>query len=386
MNQQDWCELVFPSDVLNELGKSNAGNELTLESTAQPIPVKKQEKYNINRWALTGRDDVGINSKCYKVYNSFIDGDNNDPDDWKELCYLWSSDFRTHITENRWNDYCVRLDSLLAKYDFRNSSFEEESSDKVEVLEDHKWIKVENNNYKVVLNKSKGLTINKLIIKKFGENSLLGSLDHGYYDDISLGADYYSGHAVIERSGEHKVTDLGKISHIIDEKNKSIVTNQKCGNYTFNQIIKFENEKLVFEKHIEVNSSEKAIIRPYSFTFNPEVLDRESLYIATHNGGLTIEKFYLNGKNISHGDIYSSLISARHGFGNTEGIVIVGDKDKSVTFECNMSVSALIPSIIYKEMDNTCFFRLQYSAMEIDETHKKYEILSKRFQLSIYCN
>jgi len=33
-----------------------------------------------------------------------------------------------------------------------------------------------------------------------------------------------------------------------------------------------------------------------------------------------------------------------------------------------MSTSALIPSIIYKEMAGTCFFRLQYSAREIDET------------------
>ena len=133
---------------------------------------------------------------------------------------------------------------------------------------------------------------------------------------------------------------------------------------------KFENEKLVFEKHIELDISKKAIIRPYNFTFNPEIWDRESLYIATHNGGSTLEKFNLKGQNISHGDIYSSLISACHGFGNTEGVFIVGDVDKSITFECNMSVSALIPSIFYKEMDGTYFFRLQYSVREMDETLK----------------
>ena len=191
-------------------------------------------------------------------------------------------------------------------------------------------------------------------------------------DDISLGADYYSGHAVIERPGEHKVTDLGKVEpEIIESENEvNLITNQKWGSYTFSQNIILKNDKITFEKRIKSDAIEKAVIRPFSFTFNPEVWDRESLYIATHNGGSALEKFYLKGQNISHGDIYSSLISARHGFGNTEGKIIIGDKEKAIVFECDMSVSALIPSIIYKEMDGTYYFRLQYSAMEMDETVK----------------
>ncbi len=368
LNQQDWCGFVFPSDVLKGLENPYAGHELHLESPSQPIPVKKQEKYNINRWALTGRDDLGINSKCYKIFNSFVKNDNNNPVDWKELSYLWSSDFRTHITEKRWNDYYERLDSLLSKCEFTKCIDNEKYSEKTDVFNDKKWLTVENDNYKVVLNKNKGLIIQKLVFKKFGEESLLGTLDHGYYDDISLGADYYSGHVVIERPGEHKVTDLGTVSPVLDENGYSIVSTQKIGNYSFKQQINFVDDKIIFEKHIETGLSEKAIIRPYNFTFNPESWDKGSLYIATHNGGSRIEKFFLSKQKISHGDIYSSLISARHGFGNSEGIFVVGDKEKSITFECNMSVSALIPSIIYKEIDGTYFFRLQYSAREMDET------------------
>jgi hypothetical protein len=133
-----------------------------------------------------------------------------------------------------------------------------------------------------------------------------------------------------------------------------------------------------------VESSEKATIRPYNYTFNPRSWDSISLYIATHNGGSTLEKFYLNGQSISHGDIYSSLISARHGFGNPEGIFIVGDKDKFITFESDMSVSALIPSIIYKEIDNTYYLRLQYSAREIDETLKNSTLgISTKLSISL---
>ena len=115
LNQQDWCKLVFPSIFLNGLKKLNAGHELQLETPSQPIPVKKQEKYNINRWALTGSDDLGINTKCYQIYDSFIQEENDNSGDWKELCYLWSSDFRTHITKKRWTEYLSRLDEFISR-------------------------------------------------------------------------------------------------------------------------------------------------------------------------------------------------------------------------------------------------------------------------------
>ena len=114
-------------------------------------------------------------------------------------------------------------------------------------------------------------------------------------------------------------------------------------------------------------------------SLNISKLEGKSLYIATHNGGSTLEKFNLKELNISHGDIYSSLISARHGYGNTEGLFIVGDKDKFLNFVCDMSILALMPSIIYKEMDGTYFFRLHYSAKEMDETVKpsSFKLFSK---------
>jgi len=372
LKRQDWCEFIFPSEVLNYLNDRNGGNEVKLESPSQPIPVKKQEKYNINRWALTGRDDVGINSKCYKIYNSFVENDNQNPEDWKELSYLWSSDFRTHITEKRWNDYCNRLDLLLKKNEISNISNNENYSECPKVIDDKKWLIVENDNYKVILNKNKGLTIQNLVYKKFGKESLLGTLEHGYFDDISLGADYYSGHAVIERPSEHKITDLGKVEPEIIESEWGVKlkTYHKWNDYTFAQYIHLKKEIIIIEKTINVDAIGKSIFRPYNFTFNPEAWDNESLYVATHNGGSRVEKFFLTGQNISHGDIYSSLISARHGFGNSEGKFVVGDKYKSIAFECNMAISALIPSIIYKEIVDTYFFRLQYSAGEIDETVK----------------
>ncbi len=47
--------LTLPSNVLEMLSEPIAGNRLSLESPEHPIPVKKQGKYNVTRWAVTGR-------------------------------------------------------------------------------------------------------------------------------------------------------------------------------------------------------------------------------------------------------------------------------------------------------------------------------------------
>ena len=373
LNQQDWCVFIFPSEVLNGLDHPHGGHEVKLESPSQPIPVKKQEKYNIYRWALTGRNDLGVNTHCYRVASTFMA--NKNLEDWKELCYLWSSDFRTHITQKRWDEYVIRLNEFKDKWTSVIVPKSEEFSDsncQFIKTEDQNQITVENDSIIIILNKNKGLTIKRFVLKKLSHKSLLGMVDHGYYDNISLGADYYSGHAVIAIPGEHKLTDLSKVKPEISQTNDTISLKsiQKLGEFTFQNNIIIDKKCVIVDKHIESSSSAKSVIRPFNFTFNPLAWDRRTLYVQTHNGGSKLERFNLSRNSIDHSDIYSSLISARHCFGNTEGLFIVGDMDKSLTFECDMTWSALIPSIIYKEMSGTFFFRLQYSAREMDETLK----------------
>src|SRR6185312_7952750 len=100
--------LIAPSAALSLSDKPHAGQELRLETAACPVPVKKQRKYNLSRWAVTGRDDIGINAACERIFRGMEAGCSLDKD-WKKLCYLWSSDFRTHITEKRWQDFCHEL-------------------------------------------------------------------------------------------------------------------------------------------------------------------------------------------------------------------------------------------------------------------------------------
>jgi hypothetical protein len=101
--------MIAPSDALAIVAE-HAGEPLQLESAAYPVPVKKQRKYNLTRWAVTGRDDIAINAACQRIYAALKKQGAPDAD-WRELCRLWASDFRTHITDARWQN-CRR--DLLA--------------------------------------------------------------------------------------------------------------------------------------------------------------------------------------------------------------------------------------------------------------------------------
>jgi hypothetical protein len=91
LKAQPGFRLAAPNSVfrIDDVARRPA---LRLESAACPVPVKKQRKYNLSRWAVTGRDDIAINAACERIYRALVEADSADDSDWKELCYLWSSD------------------------------------------------------------------------------------------------------------------------------------------------------------------------------------------------------------------------------------------------------------------------------------------------------
>ena len=56
-----------PSQALT-LNAPTRRENAALETAAYPVPVKKQRKYNLTRWAVTGRDDIAINAACERIY------------------------------------------------------------------------------------------------------------------------------------------------------------------------------------------------------------------------------------------------------------------------------------------------------------------------------
>src|SRR5205085_491677 len=59
-------------------------------------------------------NDLAINTACWRRYRAIgnraaVVPRDQERAEWRELCELWSSDYRTHITEARWHAYLERL-------------------------------------------------------------------------------------------------------------------------------------------------------------------------------------------------------------------------------------------------------------------------------------
>jgi len=97
-------ELVNPGEILDLL---EPVDEVNIESTQCPLPCKNRDDYNVLRWAVSGRDNVSINTECHRIYNKLRNLDffngmaGNSKDLWKDLNDLWSSDLRTKTTDEK---------------------------------------------------------------------------------------------------------------------------------------------------------------------------------------------------------------------------------------------------------------------------------------------
>lgn len=365
---------VKPSEVLALLDVPGAGHALSLESSAQPVPVKKQGKYNLTRWAVTGRDDIGINTACYRLFESLQARPESSAADWQELCYLWSSDFRTHITERRWAAYRARLDAALQAAPPRASPKRPPKPRAAlpQARREGRYLILEGPEVLLRLNCRRGLAVDALRFGGPSEPAVVGTLAHGYYDDIALGADYYTGHLVLEAPGRPKITDLELADAQVGEEDGGMAVRAAIQT-PLGPVLKtwrlFPSERrLELELELAWGELPHGSLRLGHITLLPEAFHRESLFFRTRNGGRVDETFPLAGRAVEHGAHATFLVSASQGLGMTSGRVDLGDRRRGVRVEVDKQAAAAIGLITYREVGGSFFCRLSLSVREMDET------------------
>ncbi|MFC1707551.1 glycoside hydrolase family 57 [Planctomycetota bacterium] len=379
--------LVAPSQTLEWLGAESANHALRLETPEQPIPVKKQEKYNIVRWAVSGRDDLGVNTDCWRIYDSLRKrGDwKTDPVAWRELCYLWSSDFRTHITEKRWQAYRRRLLSFSGELGIERPaatlvrSVDPQAATRgapsaPAELTKGRWLSIETPTVWARLDCRRGLAFEAVQFEGFGSTPLFGTLRHGRFDDIAWGADFYSGHLILESPGRAKITDLNPCEPSVDDRSDRIVVLGKVDTPlgpVWKRLTFFKRSPRVDLDVIhEWDEVPQGALRLGHVTLFPEAFDPATLYFASHAGGPWPERFALSGRNVSHGAPVSFLVSASHALGLTEGHVELGDARKCLRIVVDKAVSSPIGLITHQCVDDSYFCRLAFSLRELDDTSR----------------
>jgi Glycosyl hydrolase family 57 len=377
--------LIQPSQVLELMGSPNAAHRLHLETPQDPVPVKKQEKYNLNRWAVTGRNDLAINTACRRIYEALRKDPRSEDSLWRELCYLWSSDFRTHIAETRWLAYLDRLRSCEERLGIQASGNRRSDGHPTErplvaekvagfdVRRESRWLLVETDAMKAVFNCRRGLAIDSLTVKRLSERPLLGTIPHGYYQDIALGADFYSGHLVLETPGRPKVTDLEPVEpEICAGDQPGIVVLRGCVNTSLGPVLKTiwvtPDGQIRLRFELQWEQLPVGSLRLGHITMQPEAFDAESLFFSTHNGGALPERFALEGKSVEHGRSVSFLVSSSSSLGMTDGVLKMGDRERAIVLQTPLDQACVVAQMTYVPVQGSFFYRASFSASELDDT------------------
>jgi hypothetical protein len=394
ISQQSNMKLILPSEVLELQGKKNSYQNLTLETAEQPIPVKKQSKYNIVRWAVTGRDDLGVNTRCWNIFKSLIDESNKDQSDWKELCYLWSSDFRTHITEKRWVAYLDRLKKFenihtkKPKAEFSNSAQLLKKNLNVRVERVGRFLEIKGMRLKIRLNCHKGLAIESFTDTDVSKNPLFGTLPHGHFDCISFGADFYSGHLILEIPGRSKITDLSPVNPSWNFTDDGVLVNAviptPIGTIEKSWLINDITGKITLSYNLNWKDPIICSFRFGFITLFSEMFDKDTMQFETHNGGRKSEFFSIDRNlSFSHGRSISSLITAGQLLGLTKGCFSFGDIIKNVSVHIKKEEVALVGMLEHQVVKSSTLTRFCLSAREIDETSYPLPFNSKSLKMEI---
>ena len=372
--------LVLPSEVITTLeeGMGSFHNDCRA-----PILVKKQPKYNVARWAVSGRDDLALNTLCHRLTASM--GENESPETLKRLCRLWSSDFRTHIHPERFERAMADLTQFLEERGLPVTTPLPDHGTPVEpedlaglgfqVTRSKLLLTIKTPAMKLRLNLRRGLTIQSLCFEKHDFKPCLGTLEQGFFEAIDLGADFYSGGIVIELPGELKrITDLEWVDPVflVDGDKLSISVSIQTDVGQLSKTLSFHKNEPALTLRYDFPGWQRPFgtVRAGNITMRPEAFDLNGfLSLEVDNGG-ELERFELE-KDCNHGMAVSSLISCTTGFGATTGkMTLFCPGNKGVVMTWDPTRCAAFPMLSHRYAEPWQFTRIMFSLSELDDTRK----------------
>jgi hypothetical protein len=372
---------VSPSEALAAQNDGKVIHAATLSSSSYPIPVKKQAKYNINRWAVTGRDDLWLNTTCHSLLRRLKTVSDASPELWRELAEFWASDLRTHITESRWNDMLARLSNFeemlpsLVEFSVDDSTAAESAEVRITKHEEGIYWSCESKFVKLVFNARRGLTLKSLGFVSHGGVPLLGTLAQGFFDSIDLGADYYSGGVLIEIPGERiRLTDLEWMNPDIRQTQSHLIIQGEqpmAGGRLVKTIsISLHEESVSLSYEFKDWERPIGIVRVGILTLLPDAVVLP-LNLQCQNGGDASETFSIES-SFNHAQPASLFVSSTAAIGATDGRVSLTDA-RGVGFEVSWDPAqcAAVPLLKHLKTPSSHLTRLSFSLCELDDTSKK---------------
>jgi hypothetical protein len=221
------------------------------------------------------------------------------------------------------------------------------------------------------------------------QKPILGGLPHGFFDEIALQADWYTGDSVFEAPGEHKLTDLEWCeAERTTNSNGDIIVRARIETPKgpIEKTLRFcaDEPKVEFDLTFHWSDWGKGVLRLGHFTLLPDAFDSAGLTLETTNGGAA-EKFALAGHSIEQGAPVSFLVSSSHGLGLTEGWATLGDDHTRLKIEVDRATAPLLGILTHRMSGKKLFCQFVLSALELDDTRKPGAYIEgpRRFRFSV---
>src|SRR3990167_7633351 len=374
---------VLPSQLTLE---NIAVTPINLTDFQDPVICKKQEKYNVSRWAIAGKNSIFRNTQCFKLLKKINLIKNSKSADKqiiekleKNLVKLWGSDFRTNTTSDKDREY----ESLLSKSSKFGKKYK--SADNIDaklLIKKNNKVRLsispqesfETPHVKLVLDKRKGASIRELIFPKITSSKMAGLVPHGYFQNPRLSADWFTGHCLFEADDGNKYTDLYPTEIFLGQGNSDrfidVCTEIKTPLCDIEKSYRIYNDspRLDLEYLFEFKSVGLRSARIGNVTLDPHCFDEENFWYGTVNGGRTVEIYKMGKPPIVQDEMVSFRISSKGTLGATEGWVAVGDKNKGLAICWDKAQIATCPIVHFENTSQGIYGRIQPSIAESDET------------------
>ena len=384
ISKDNRIRFVLPSQVAS---KKITESKISLTNFQEPITSKKQEKYNVSRWALAGKKTIFRNTDCFqlfeaiknlkksKIINELVISTLEE-----NLLRLWGSDYRTSTSFDKNREYETLLDrcwKTIKKYSNSRSGVKQHGIPIVDVKNQYKPVSketFETPNVKLIIDKRKGATIKELIFPKISSSKMLGLIPHGYFQNPRLSADWFTGHCLFEADDGKKYTDLYPVEIFLGQE----VSNRFIEVYTeiktpicdiekfyriYNDSPRLDLEYLFNFKSVGLRSA-----RIGNVTLDPHCFDRGGFWYGTVNGGKSPELYKIGRTPIIQDEMISFRISSKGSLAATESWIAVGNKNQGLALLWNKTQIASNPIVHFEQTSQGFYGRIQLSIAESDET------------------
>lgn len=369
-NLKYFCEFDLPSKVLEKTLEKD--KRISLTTSSNPIIVKKQDKYSLSRWAACGRGANYINTLCFKYFQKIKNSKNISH--WKILLKYWGSDYRTHITEEKWQKAINDLEKVTNLKSNKSLILKESNE---YFLEESHYIIFEKNKMKVIFDRKKGLILDSIFLenKKFP----ICTVKHGELDLIKHGADFFTGTTILESAETKKISDLIEFKEIsfyeIDENKYKIevsIEMREGIKELKSWIIDTKKYTIEFNLLLDCPIFIRGSIRVGILTLDKNfVLKNGSIKVK--NGDKYYEKIDLKNNEINQHISKSLTQSSISGLGCTNGVLKFENDDYSFNVKIDRDVS--YPFIMLQNNKDKMGYltRVYFSLQELDDTLKEVE-------------